>query len=81
MKLSDVVRSLRGKDSVRKFSEALSVSHTSVVEWEHGANVGPWNRIKLLTLAKQVGAAPKLIKALESSLRNELGAAELPRLS
>lgn len=44
--------------SARDFAELVQVTHSSVLEWEDGAGVSPWNRVMLLRVAKESGRAP-----------------------
>lgn len=66
-KLSKVVKKLRGDLSTAAFGEKIGVSHTAVVEWESGKNVGPFNRMKLLAYAKEIGAEKDVLVALEAA--------------
>lgn len=49
-----------------EFGKALGVSHVTVVHWEDGDGVGPFNRMRLLNYARQVSAPADVIAALEA---------------
>lgn len=69
MKLSTCVKKLRTEAdlSTKAFGEALGVSHTAVVEWEHGKGISPFNRLRLLAFAKDRAADPVIVAVLEAA--------------
>ena len=67
MKLSKVIRQLRGERSAADFGKDLGVSQTAIFKWEDGEGVGPFNRMRLLEYAKRTGAAREIVDALEAA--------------
>lgn len=69
MSLKQVVKRLRAKleISAHQLGKDLGVSHTAVIEWEHGKGPGAFNRIRLLAYAREKNAPPEIIEALESA--------------
>lgn len=69
MKLSTAVKELRvhlGLSQTR-LGEEIGVAHTTVVYWEQGKSIGPYNRMRLFDYAKKVEAPPAIVAAFEAA--------------
>jgi DNA-binding transcriptional regulator YiaG len=68
MESGEAVKALRTHMglSQTKFGEAVGVAHTTVVYWEQGKSIGPFNRLRLLDTARRAEAPADVIETLEA---------------